>query len=425
MKKIGILTGGADCPGLNSVIRAVVRKSIEEGFVVTGVKNGWDGLVDNDMRILDYRLTSGILARGGTILGTSRIVPPLEKRRVKIIAENFKRSGMDALIAVGGEDTLKIAQAVHKAHSVPIVGVPKSIDNSLSGTDYTFGFDTAVNVATECIDRLHTTAESHHRIVVVEVMGRYTGWIALEAGIAGGADLMLIPEYPVEIDEAEKAVQDVIDDLPVDISQSGADSFGSAQVDPTPLRDEKKPDLASQVAAGIGPKLEELQTSQTWGTLSKVGGQISTSLRKFWHGLLGLISRTLPDDQVLDLPSWTLSLIAILVPLLMVIIGSLFYIRRGRNHLYEDHLSQAETLLALAQTQLDSPDYYQTISTAMDEILQARSYQETEEVEQLFSSLRLELDSLDRITRLEYLPLFGRGIGYAPVGQCCYHRDKR
>jgi hypothetical protein len=216
----------------------------------------------------------------------------------------------------------------------------------------------------------------------------------------------------VEIDETEKAVPEVVDDLPVNPSYSEAEfESSSVQVDPVPLQEEKKPDLATQVAAGIGPKLEEIQTSKTWGTLSKVGGQINTSLRKFWNGLLRLISRTLPDDQVLDLPSWTLSLIAILVPLLMVIIGSLFYIRRGRNHLYQDHFSQAETLLALAQTQLDSPDYYQTISRAMDEILQARSYQQTEEVEQLFSSLRLELDSLDRISRLEYLPLFSRGIG--------------
>ncbi len=201
MKMIGILTGGADCPGLNSVIRAIVRKSIDEGYVVTGVKNGWNGLVDNDMRIVDYRMTSGILARGGTILGTSRIVPPLERRRIKMITENFKRSGMDALIAIGGEDTLKIALQLYREHSLPIVGVPKSIDNELSGTDYTFGFDTAVNVATECIDRLHTTAESHHRIIVIEVMGRHTGWIALEAGIAGGAHYILMPEFPIEVKE--------------------------------------------------------------------------------------------------------------------------------------------------------------------------------------------------------------------------------
>jgi len=206
MKKIGILTGGADCPGLNSVIRAIVRKAMEEGYVVTGVKNGWNGLVENDMKVLDLRQTSGILARGGTILGTSRIIPPLSSEKMDKVVENFKRSGMDALIAVGGEDTLKIALTFHKNKSIPIVGVPKSIDNSLSGTDYTFGFDTAVNVATECIDRLHTTAESHHRIMVIEVMGRYTGWIALEAGIAGGADIILIPEYPVNIDDVCSAL---------------------------------------------------------------------------------------------------------------------------------------------------------------------------------------------------------------------------
>ncbi|MCA9400302.1 MAG: 6-phosphofructokinase [Candidatus Omnitrophica bacterium] len=199
MQKIGILTGGADCPGLNSVIRAVVRKSIQERCVVTGIKSGWDGLIENDMKILDMRMTSGILDRGGTILGTSRLNPPLTQDQYKIINENFLRSGIDALIAVGGEDTLKIALDLYRDYKMPVVGVPKSIDNALSGTDYAFGFDTAVNVATECIDRLHTTAESHHRIIVIEVMGRYTGWIALEAGIAGGADIVLVPEYPIDI----------------------------------------------------------------------------------------------------------------------------------------------------------------------------------------------------------------------------------
>jgi len=183
MKKIGILTGGADCPGLNSVIRAVVRKAMLEEYVVTGIKNGWNGLMENDMRVLDLRATSGILDRGGTVLGTSRQVPPLAEDKMKKIKDNFTRSGMDALITVGGEDTLKIALDLFKTQAIPVVGVPKSIDNALSGTDYAFGFDTAVNIATECIDRLHTTAESHHRIMVIEVMGRYTGWIALEAGI--------------------------------------------------------------------------------------------------------------------------------------------------------------------------------------------------------------------------------------------------
>jgi len=200
MKKIGILTGGADCPGLNSVIRAVVRKGVEEGYVVPGIKNGWSGLVDYDMRILDSRLTSGILDRGGTILGTSRIKPQNDPEQIKKIKESYKRSGIDALIVVGGEETLKVALKFHK-EGLKIVGVPKSIDNALSGTDYAFGFDTAVNVATECVDRLHTTAESHHRIMVIEVMGRYTGWIALQAGIAGGADVILIPEIPADMDK--------------------------------------------------------------------------------------------------------------------------------------------------------------------------------------------------------------------------------
>lgn len=201
MKKIGILTGGADCPGLNSVIRAVVRKAVSEGYVVTGIKNGWMGLAENDMKVLDLQIVSGILDRGGTILGTSRIIPPLNDELNHKISENFKRSGIDAIVAVGGEDTLKIGLDLYNQFKLPIIGVPKSIDNSLTGTDYAFGFDTAVNIATECIDRLHTTAESHHRIIVIEVMGRYTGWIALQAGIAGGADIILVPEFPVNIDQ--------------------------------------------------------------------------------------------------------------------------------------------------------------------------------------------------------------------------------
>lgn len=200
MKKIGILTGGADCPGLNSVIRAVVRKGMFDGYVVTGIKNGWEGLIENDMRILDPRMTSGILDKGGTILGTSRINPLENPSNVTAIAENYKRSGIDALIAVGGEQTLSIALDLYQKGHIKVIGVPKSIDNALSGTEYAFGFDTAVNIATECIDRLHTTAESHHRIIVIEVMGRYTGWIALESGIAGGADVILIPEIESDLD---------------------------------------------------------------------------------------------------------------------------------------------------------------------------------------------------------------------------------
>ncbi len=201
MKKIGVLTGGADCPGLNSVIRAVVRKAMMDGYVVVGIRNGWQGLIENDIKVLDARITSGILDKGGTILGTSRGNPLEDPQKVAAIAENFKRSGIDALITIGGEVTLKIASEMHRQGAIKVVGVPKSIDNALFGTEYAFGFDTAVNVATECIDRLHTTAESHHRIIVIEVMGLYTGWIALESGIAGGADMILVPEIEADLDQ--------------------------------------------------------------------------------------------------------------------------------------------------------------------------------------------------------------------------------
>ncbi len=201
MEKIGILTGGGDCPGLNPVIRAVVKKSLLEGYTVVGIKNGWKGLVENDSVPLDINAVSGILPKGGTILGTSRTNPYKKEGVLSKVKENFKKLELYALVAVGGEDTLGVAEKLTKDGLPNIVGVPKTIDNDLSATDYTFGFDTALNVATECIDRLHTTAESHHRIIVAEVMGRNAGWIAIEAGIAGGADVILIPEIPIDIEE--------------------------------------------------------------------------------------------------------------------------------------------------------------------------------------------------------------------------------
>ncbi len=198
--RIGILTGGGDCPGLNSVIRAVVRKAINEGHEVIGIKNGWKGLIEKDTVRLDLQSVSGILPKGGTILGTSRTNPYKKPEDIKKAVENYKALGLSAIIAVGGEDTLGVAAKLVR-EGINIVGVPKTIDNDLSATDYTFGFDTAINIATECIDRLHTTAESHHRIIVAEVMGRHAGWIATEAGIAGGADIILIPEIPIDIEE--------------------------------------------------------------------------------------------------------------------------------------------------------------------------------------------------------------------------------
>ncbi len=207
MAKIGILTGGGDCPGLNPVIRAVVRKGLNEGYTIVGIKNGWKGLIENDIMPLNLGAVSGILPKGGTILGTSRTNPYKKEGGVDKVKENFKKLGLDALIAVGGEDTLGVASKLIKDGVPCIVGVPKTIDNDLSGTDYTFGFDTALNTATECIDRLHTTAESHHRIMVAEVMGRHAGWIAVEAGIAGGADVILIPELPIDIKEVCETIK--------------------------------------------------------------------------------------------------------------------------------------------------------------------------------------------------------------------------
>src|SRR6266508_3699920 len=202
MKRVGILTGGGDCPGLNAVIRAVARRSFSRGWEVVGIQDGWRGLVENDMTALTAREISGLLPRGGTILGTSRTNPYKIEDGVDRVLRNFAEAGLDGLVAVGGEDTLGVAARLFEEHDFPVVGVPKTIDNDLSGTDYTFGFDTAVAICTEAIDRLHTTAESHNRVMVVEVMGRQTGWIAVMSGIAGGADVILIPEQPISIDDA-------------------------------------------------------------------------------------------------------------------------------------------------------------------------------------------------------------------------------
>ena len=200
--RIGVLTGGGDCPGLNAVIRAVVRVSTDRGHEMVGVRDGWKGLTDGIFTPLGRREVSGILPRGGTILGTTRTNPYRLDDGVDAVLHNFREQGLDALVAVGGEDTLGVAGRLHRDHDFPVVGVPKTIDNDLSGTDYTFGFDTAMTIATEAIDRLHTTAESHNRVMVVEVMGRHTGWIAVMSGIAGGADVILIPEHSITVEEA-------------------------------------------------------------------------------------------------------------------------------------------------------------------------------------------------------------------------------
>jgi phosphofructokinase-like protein len=200
--RVGVLTGGGDCPGLNAVIRAVARRSLDRGYEVVGVREGWRGLVEGKFEPLGPREISGLLPRGGTIIGTTRTNPFKVDGGVERVLEHFGREGLDALVAIGGEDTLGVAARLHDEREFPVVGVPKTIDNDLAATDYTFGFDTAVWIATEAIDRLHTTAESHNRVMVVEVMGRHTGWIAVMSGIAGGADVILIPEQPITVEQA-------------------------------------------------------------------------------------------------------------------------------------------------------------------------------------------------------------------------------
>jgi 6-phosphofructokinase 1 len=200
MKRIGMLTGGGDCPGLNAVIRGVVYVAKAEGWQVIGFRQGWKGIIQNNFVELDLKSVAEILPRGGTILGTSRTNPYKNAGDADKVRETIKKNNLDAVIAIGGEDTLGAGYKLFK-DGMPIIGVPKTIDNDLNATDYTFGYDTALNIATECLDRIRTTAESHERVMVVEIMGRHAGWIALEAGIAGGADVVLIPEVSLTLDE--------------------------------------------------------------------------------------------------------------------------------------------------------------------------------------------------------------------------------
>jgi phosphofructokinase-like protein len=205
--KVGILSGGGDAPGINAVVRAVVRKGIQYyKYEIVGIKEGWRGLLENEFLPLDLKASSGILPRGGSILGTSRTNPFKNKDEPGKIMKNVKSAGIDAIVAIGGDDTLSVACRMGEL-GLKCVGVPKTIDNDLAGTDYTFGFNTAVSIATEALDRLHTTAETHQRVMILEVMGRYTGWIALEAGLAGGADAILIPEKPFDVKEVCKYIK--------------------------------------------------------------------------------------------------------------------------------------------------------------------------------------------------------------------------
>jgi 6-phosphofructokinase 1 len=261
--KVGVLTGGGDCPGLNAVIRSIVRKGIQEyAFEFVGVRDGWRGALTNNVVPLDIRSVRGILPRGGTILGSSRTNPFKHENGLRRVQDTMDAHNLDALIVIGGEDTLSVAAELSR-QGVNLVGVPKTIDNDVSGTDYTFGFDTAVGVATEAIDRLHTTAESHMRTLVVEVMGRHSGWIALHAGIAGGANVILIPERPFDIDQVCAWVQSrfEINYAPIVVAAEGAVPKEGQMI----LKDQTLDEFGHVRLSGIGEWLAQ-EISERTGT---------------------------------------------------------------------------------------------------------------------------------------------------------------
>src|SRR5262245_19621281 len=255
--RLGVLTGGGDCPGLNAVIRAIVKRAVRTyGWEVAGIRHGWRGLLVEEIEPLDLDVVSGILPRGGTILGTSRTNPYKDPDGEAKVRASMAKHGLDALIAIGGEDTLGAASKLAAA-GLKVVGVPKTIDNDVNGTDYTFGFDTALSIATEAIDRLHTTAESHDRVMVVEVMGRHAGWIALQSGVAGGADLILVPEFPVSFGEICAAISRRHDrgiDFSIIVVAEGA-RLADDEGRPLHVQSEKRDAFGHARLGGIGASL--------------------------------------------------------------------------------------------------------------------------------------------------------------------------
>ena len=265
---IGILTGGGDCPGLNAVIRAVVRRArLSYNWDVIGIRNGWKGLIEGRVEPMTLYAVSGILHRGGTILGTSRKNPTNSPEDLERCRDNLRRYGIGALLAVGGDDTLSVALHFHR-EGIPVVGVPKTIDNDIYGTDFTFGFNTAVSTVTEAIDRLHTTAESHHRIMVVEVMGRHSGWIAVMSGIAGGADMIIIPEVPYDINDVCERLQKrhELKKFSIVVVAEGAKPVGE---DKHVVQDEKTDEFGHVRLGGIGAIIGE-QIEQITGIETRV-----------------------------------------------------------------------------------------------------------------------------------------------------------
>ena len=271
---IGVLTGGGDCPGLNAVIRAIVRRGEQLGYKILGIKDGWKGMLKADAAPLTLESISGILPRGGTILGTSRTNPLKKDKDKKTLLANLKTMGIDILVAIGGEDTLGVARQLVN-ENVKVVGVPKTIDNDVEGTDQTFGFDTAVSIVTENIDRLHTTAESHHRVIVVEVMGRHAGWIAIVSGLAGGADCILIPEEP-------RTLEDICETIKRRHARGkrfsivvASEGFQLKGQDTLVTKDQQLDQFGHVLLGGIGDRLAKLIEKQTgFETRSTVLGHI-------------------------------------------------------------------------------------------------------------------------------------------------------
>lgn len=269
--KVGILTGGGDCPGLNGVLRAVVRRGEALGHKIVGIMDGWKGLLEARYVELSYKDTEKILSLGGTIIGTSRTNPLKKENGVGKIFENFKKENFDALIAIGGEDTLGVAHKLF-IEGLPVVGIPKTIDNDLEATDFTFGFDTAVNIAMEAIDRIHTTTASHHRVMVVEVMGRHAGWIATYAGIIGSADVTLVPEEEFDIETVCFNIRKSHErkGYALVVVSEGA-KFKEVEI----VKDERKDAFGHVILGGIGERLsKEIEKRTGFETRSVVLGHL-------------------------------------------------------------------------------------------------------------------------------------------------------
>ncbi len=293
--RLGVLTGGGDAPGLNAAIRGVARRALAEGWDVVGVYNGWGGLVgDGDTRSMELPQVSGILPLGGTMLGTSRVNPLRDERLLRQVEANLTRTGVDYLVAIGGNDTLSVASALAR-RGVPVAGVPKTMDNDLQVTEYCIGFDSAVAVVTEALDRLHTTAASHHRLMVVEVMGRDTGWVALMGGLAGGADMILIPEHPIsdtEVVEHLKRRRALGKDFSIVVVAEGFDlsGMGLEAAQAGPLDEFGHPRLGLQGAAELVASrlsaLTEFETRVTVLGYTQRGGS-PTAYDRIWATAVG------------------------------------------------------------------------------------------------------------------------------------------